>query len=272
MNSYSIRILVILVIILSAGCAGVSSSLFNEKSSDEGTTTDVATARSPTSPTTTPTSQEAYPTGFSDEGVTNGTMAADAHTAALRRAGSFEVAGGYRINEKGNERVLVYHETRAVNFDSNSELVSRDYPFRNYTWYVTDGVRFEKVEDGYSQSKSKINADVSTHNENIETILSNFAYEHVETSTEGERTLFTYSAEGSWDWSEFTNASKSDWMEMTVELIVDSEGHIHELRVEGIRRDTAFGSDLTFSLVFDHFSDTKVEQPEWVEEAEKETR
>ncbi len=243
----------VVVLVFSAGCGGFSGT---------GTPT----------PTTTATAVDegvTFPTGFDEEGVTDGAAALNGHTNVLLSQGNFTFvfvseseAGGTTTNTTLVNRIDTKQRTafRTIN---RPDVVA--------TQYVAGGTAYTRIEPRdnravqYRSTDERVNPEGSTARALVGGLMGGVAWENPEQVTlDGEQAV-RYEAD------ELTNASavldvEADAVEsFEATLIVSTSGVIREVSYTATYTDD--GSEVTdrVTVRFEAVGTTDVEEPAWVD-------
>ena len=237
-----LAIVAVVVLVALAGCSGAMPG-DDSSPNDEPNDADQA----PTLETV------AYPDGYAQTGLTNASQALATHDAAIADAAGYRASASIRVDAGDETQELVLNST--VDNDAGTEFSRLDLAGSVEVYRTANGSTYTRIDDGsnvqYVASRPDAYAQVSIAQ--FESTLSATNLTATSVSQEGSTTLLTYAGDGSIEGSG----------DVSIELVVDTEGRIHSLSIDQ-------GADVSADFDFEYGSVT-VEQPTWLDDAKAAT-
>lgn len=242
----------VVVLVLAAGCGGLSGG---------GT---------PTPTTTTPTDDGmAFPTGFGEEGVTDGAAALNGHTNVLLAQGNFTFAFVSEAESEGGTTNTTL--VNRVDTERRTALRTITRPEAVATQYVAGGTAYTRIDPRdnravqYRSANERVDPDGATARALVGALLGGVSWENPEQVTvDGERAV-AYEAGGLTNASAVldVDAGAVDSFEAT--LVVANSGVVREVTYAATY--TSDGREVTdrVTVRFEAVGTTDVEEPAWVD-------
>lgn len=245
------------VLVLTAGCSGIL----------QGEDTSPATSDD----SATPDAEfEEYPTGFSDDGITDAEAAVGAHKSATLARSSWTVS--YTTVAESDERTQTVTQSRQVNHADSTELETVNSSFGTQEFYTVGSegwsrqtanneTRYTTIQQGYNSSDA-VQARMLTE------FLGNVTYTQADVAEREGMSYATYTATDIPEGSTFAGTNESSLENLSSQVVVAEDGRITEFSFSAtaVSKDQP-DSDVTIELRFSEYGTTTVEEPDWLDEA-----
>lgn len=254
------RLLVLLFVVLLAGCSGLVGD--DEPGSSEETLD----------------SPEAfdYPEGFSADGITDGDRAVDSYNAGVQSHQNYTGEQRYLIDgEDGETDVNVTYEVEfpaAVAFQRSGFETPDGEGFIEF--YYADGERFVRSgsngqESGVSTQEWAFSADNQTSVEGLEPLLRNVTSYETSVEERDGASLVRFETTDAQDPEGFFEVGEGDELaDFEASFLLDSDGVIHEASYEFSLVNDEQTRSVSFTFEIHDLGETSVDRPGWVDEAQ----
>lgn len=253
------------MLVLTAGCSGILGP-------DETTPTTGTDAPTTESDTTV----DEYPSGLSENGVTNVEAAIGSHKAAIISESSWVV--NYNTEFTAQNQTQSISETRTVNHEESVELQEVNSQYGEQVTYkvASEGWRQQTAQNStqYAYAATGYDSTEATHSPMLTSFLGNVNYEQSQSVERDGTTYITYEATGLPADSELAGPanSSSEVENLSSSFTVTESGSITEFDFSAtVVSEEQSNSDVNISLVFSEIGTTTVNEPAWLGDAKNET-